>query len=398
MAESRSLLVSFPQRDSPARKASYGATGASKSSAALDAIGFRRREATSTMFNTAFRRRETLTVEQAMLECSRVAQRLLRLLETRREDVRASVGAPRRAMGSQTTSRNVDAKRDRVLATLRGHLRYYTAQCESVQEHVLTMGSGESRCQRAFACLPCCTARATLVARHRRAVADAICISVRRATREYRVVEVHAGADASAMFKTLFEATEELAEVQSRLPKTAGRLPKRSALAACCLWTLCCGCCWMDDGSASASIKLKAKQKAAASRAAASPRHTGSGGGSSTGYRTLASPSPSSAGSAGASGRNDSAETPDADPLSIGPAAAPAGGDPLAASSSSSGHGRRSSAGHSRRSSGGSGHGRRLTGGGAATEASPRSGGPASDGGDAWVPRGSFGSDDGAFG
>lgn len=243
-----------------------------------------------------------------------------------------------------------------------------------------------------------CTARATLVARHRRAVADAICISVRRATREYRVVEVHAGADASAMFKTLFEATEELAEVQSRLPKTAGRLPKRSALAACCLWTLCCGCCWMDDGSASASIKLKAKQKAAASRAAASPRHTGSGGGSSTGYRTLASPSPSSAGSAGASGRNDSAETPDADPLSIGPAAAPAGGDPLAASSSSSGHGRRSSAGHSRRSSGGSGHGRRLTGGGAATGASPRSGGPASDGGDVWVPRGSFGSDDGAFG
>lgn len=90
-----------------------------------------------------------------MLECSRVAQRLLRLLETRREDVRASVGAPRRAMGSQTTSRNVDAKRDRVLATLRGHLRYYTAQCESVQEHVLAMGSGESRCQRAFACLPC---------------------------------------------------------------------------------------------------------------------------------------------------------------------------------------------------------------------------------------------------
>jgi len=83
------------------------------------------------------------------------------------------------------------------------------------------------------------------------------------------VVEVQAGEEASAMFKTLFEATEELAEVQSRLPKQAGRAPKRSACASCCLWFACCGCLWMDDGSASASIRARARAAVAVAASAA---------------------------------------------------------------------------------------------------------------------------------
>lgn len=100
--------------------------------------------------------------------------------------------------------------------------------------------------------------------RQRRVVADAICISIRRATRDYRTIEVQGREEQSAMFKQLFEATEELADIQARLPKDAGRRPKRSATAHCCLLVVCCGCCWMDDGSSSKAFKEKVKQRAMA--------------------------------------------------------------------------------------------------------------------------------------
>jgi hypothetical protein len=64
------------------------------------------------------------------------------------------------------------------------------------------------------------------------------------------------------MFKELFEATEELADIQARLPKNAGRRPKLSACANCCMVLVCCSCCWMDDGRSSKILREKAKKRA----------------------------------------------------------------------------------------------------------------------------------------
>jgi hypothetical protein len=122
--------------------------------AASSSKSYRTLTANNVIFNNAFRRSKPLSIEQAMIECARVARRLLKLLESRREDVRASVGLPRKAQ-SLPTAADVDATRDRVMAALKSHLKYYVRQADEVQEDVAMNGDGKSVCSERCACAPC---------------------------------------------------------------------------------------------------------------------------------------------------------------------------------------------------------------------------------------------------
>jgi hypothetical protein len=155
MAEVDHLLVGFPKRKAAAGASAYGAAGGSKAdSPTAPSLPGLPEPRPALQFQTS-RQREQYSVEKAMLECTRVARRLLGTLETRREDVRSSVGTPRRGSFQHSASRSGDGRKDRVLATLRGHLRYYCAQSEAVQEDVEAQGNGVSWCATTFPFLPC---------------------------------------------------------------------------------------------------------------------------------------------------------------------------------------------------------------------------------------------------
>lgn len=155
MAERDRLLVSFPKRKSGAGALSYGPSGGAKTAALplapLPGLPTPR----AALAPSTPRERRVFTVKEAMGECVRVAKRLLGTLETRREDVSTSVGVPRRGSFQHSASRAGDGRKDRVLATLRGHLRFYCTQSEAVEEDVEATGNGVTWYSTTFPCLPC---------------------------------------------------------------------------------------------------------------------------------------------------------------------------------------------------------------------------------------------------